>query len=99
MEGKRNESKNAKPFKNWFEKLDEQKRGTFIRENYIPEDVSLEFDDFTTFFAKRKEMLRVALGKVVALSTEPVSAPLTDWSRRNEEIEIHEITSNNGEIE
>ncbi len=88
LEGRRNESKNATAFKVWFEQMDKAKRDAFARQNYLPEDVSLEFENFMLFFKQRKENLRNELGKVLALSnSKPIDIPLEWDGRDDEEIE------------
>lgn len=71
LEGKENESKNKTPFKDWLNGKD----GTgepnvvdikkFKRDNYIPKDINLEFNDFEAFFDERKNILRDKISKVL----------------------------------
>ncbi len=67
MEGSENESKNNTPFKKWMDDTyhDEGDYKFFMKTNYIPEDVSLEFKDFEEFYEKRKEILRNEIKKVL----------------------------------
>ena len=55
-----NESKNAKPLKDWVEdeKVD-------LDNQLIPKDVSLDIKDFKTFIEKRKVVLRERLRKII----------------------------------
>lgn len=52
LSGPTNESKNDESLKDWVEK-----ENVDLKLHLIPEDVSLEFDDFEAFIAKRKELL------------------------------------------
>jgi len=68
MEGRENESKNATAFEVWLSQKDDSEREHFMANNYIPNDVSLEFKGFKAFFEKRKNKLKLELKKVLALS-------------------------------
>jgi hypothetical protein len=85
MEGRRNESKNATPFKLWFEQMDEANREAFANQNYLPNTVGLEFENFMLFFNQRKEKLRAELGKVLALSTGKALDVPSEWDGRDDE--------------
>ncbi|OXS54894.1 uncharacterized protein with ParB-like and HNH nuclease domain [Bacillus sp. V-88] len=70
MEGKENESKNKTPFKEWLN--GSSSRGTnvpdkvkFKNDNYIPNDLSLEFKEFDSFYEGRKNILREKLKTVL----------------------------------
>jgi hypothetical protein len=91
MEGKKNESKNAIPFKTWFGQLDKNKREAFARDNYLPDNFDLEFENFKFFFNQRKELLRRELNKVLALTSQPIPDVSTEWAGRDDEIEAPEI--------
>jgi uncharacterized protein with ParB-like and HNH nuclease domain len=56
MEGKKNESKNATPFKDWFIQLDAKSQEIFVRDNYLPDEVDFGFENFKRFFEARKEI-------------------------------------------
>ncbi len=64
MEGTENKSKNRTPFRDWlYGKGDSSKRqvadpSKFLRDNYIPANVSLEPVQFEDFFERRKQLLR-----------------------------------------
>lgn len=88
MEGRRNESKNATPFKTWFEQMDETRQKAFAEENYLPETVGLEFENFMLFFEQRKEKLREELNKVLALTNERALNVPSEWNERDDEIEV-----------
>ena len=82
MEGRQNCSKNAAPFKIWHGQMDESQQAAFAVNNYLPPGVSLDFKDFMGFFALRKEMLRNAVRKVVALTSTP--SPILPQSEVND---------------
>jgi len=67
MEGTENESKNKTPFHEWLNNTypDKDQRDKFIKDNYIPENVSFDFKDFEVFFEKRKEILRKEIRKAL----------------------------------
>lgn len=85
MEGGRNESKNATPFKSWFEQMDKASREKFIKDNYLPENLDLGFENFKSFFDLRKEKLRKALEKVLAVTNKDLPDPSAEWDEREEE--------------
>ena len=66
QEGENNQ-KRAKPFKEWLPtyRTNEQGRKTYLAENDIPEDVSLDFADFESFFEKRRKCLRERLATLL----------------------------------
>ncbi len=90
MNGRKNKSKNATPLKDWLGKKEKSEQVAFARDNYFPEEVGLEFQDFIAFFNQRKEILRHELKKVLAVTSEPDSEPAVEWNERNEEIETPE---------
>ena len=71
MEGRENESKNKTPFKDWLHGRDTDENpnitdiAKFKKDNYIPDDVSLDFDNFKDFYETRKNMLRDELKKIL----------------------------------
>ncbi len=85
MEGGRNESKNATPFKSWFEQMDKASREKFIKDNYLPENLELGFENFKSFYDLRKEKLRKALEKVLAITNKDLPDPSAEWDEREEE--------------
>jgi hypothetical protein len=99
MEGKKNESKNATSFKTWFGQLDENKREAFARDNYLPENSGLEFENFKLFFNQRKELLRRELSRVLALTSQPTPDGSMEWAGRDDEIEVPETPLADGIIE
>jgi hypothetical protein len=90
MEGRQNESKNAKPLKKWVETMSESERATFASSNYFPVNVGMEFKDFMKFFKQRKEVLRNELKKVLALTNEPLPEAMAEWNDRDNDIETQE---------
>jgi hypothetical protein len=99
MEGRRNESKNATPFKTWFEQMEGKKREAFARDNYLPDSVDLQFENFIPFFHQRKELLRDELRKVLALNREPTLEIPAVWGDLDEEIELPEAQVADGATE
>ncbi|MCD5383768.1 DUF262 domain-containing protein [candidate division WOR-3 bacterium] len=67
MEGSENESKNKTPFKDWLNNTysDETERNNFMKDNYIPEGISIEFIDFEMFYEKRKKILEEKIKEVL----------------------------------
>jgi len=67
MEGSENESKNKTPFRQWLDNTypNNDDRVKFMKDNYIPNDVSLELKDFERFYEKRKEILRDKIKEVL----------------------------------
>lgn len=60
LEGLPNEEKSSKDFEQWLNatcKTDAERRD-FMKKHYIPEGVSLGFDNFEAVIAKRKELLK-----------------------------------------
>lgn len=63
MEGRQNESKNAKPFIEWLEGVDGSGKknvsdiSKFCLDNYIPEKTDLNISNFDDFYQKRKTIL------------------------------------------
>ena len=87
MNGRQNVSKNATPFKIWFEQMTESARVAFSRDNYLPEGAGLEFKDFMSFFDQRKEKLRNELGRVLALVSDRTPEVLPEWADLDDEID------------
>lgn len=67
MEGSENESKNRTPFYDWINGTDSDGDSTVVdiskykRDNYIPKNASLHFNDFKAFFKKREKLLKKKL--------------------------------------
>ena len=92
LEGRKNESKNATPFKAWFEGKykDKKEQERFANDNYLPNDVSLELKNFKSFYENRKKTLAAKLRDILALTTDTVSDEQSDWNDRDDEIEATE---------
>jgi hypothetical protein len=56
-----NRVKNDSDFLEWINSKNEKFKNDFIKQNYIPEDVSYELKDFKKFFEARKEILKEKL--------------------------------------
>lgn len=71
MEGRENISKQDKPFFQWLSGYDGtgcpnvKDKDKFLNDNYIPNDISLEFLNFDEFYDKRREMLKEEIKKVL----------------------------------
>jgi len=61
LASRENRVKNDSNFLEWLNSKDEQTKNNFIKENYIPKDVSYELKDFKEFFEARKEILKEKL--------------------------------------
>ncbi|AKB27659.1 hypothetical protein MSSIT_0940 [Methanosarcina siciliae T4/M] len=98
MSGRQNSTKNATPFKEWFMQMDESDRTAFSKNNYLPDDVDLDFENFIVFFKQRKEKLRLELRKVLKVQalTAGQLAVLTDWDGHNDEIDEQEYATSGG---
>jgi uncharacterized protein with ParB-like and HNH nuclease domain len=92
MERRQNSTKNKKPFKEWFMQMDESNRILFSKNNYLPDDVSLDFENFMEFFKQRKEKLRLELKKVLKIQTLVAVQPevLIEWDAQDDEIDEQE---------
>jgi len=90
MEGRQNESKNALDFKTWLGKKEPSEQQHFKITNYIPENESLEFGNFKTFFEKRKIKLGEALRKVLAINND---AQITNEEFLEQETDIEQEIS------
>jgi len=87
MEGRQNESKKATPFKTWFAQKDKAAQEKFAADNYLPENIGLEFENFKSFFERRKEKLKKELDKVLALTSNKIPDVQPEWDARDEEPE------------
>jgi len=67
LEGLPNEEKSAKDFAQWLKETykSEDERKDFMKKNYIPQGVSLDFSNFDEFLVKRKELLRAKFKEVL----------------------------------
>lgn len=75
MEGRENESKNAKPFKEWlYGKNSSDNKNVadipkFCSDNYIPLDIEYSFINFDFFYSKRKKLIKEKLQGILNLKT------------------------------
>ena len=65
MEGRRNRVKNKTPFKKWLEAESELNVPTYLKQNFIPKDVSYKIADFEEFYNERKIILRNSLKEIL----------------------------------
>ena len=68
--GRQNESKNATSLQKFIGKMRDAGKATFMNNNYIPENVDLDFTNFITFFEQRRAILREELLKVLAINND-----------------------------
>lgn len=71
-----NTEKSDKPFLTWLNEnhKDEFSRSSYLLQNHIRSDQSLEFVDFLEFTKIRREMLKEQLIKILNVSTKAISA-------------------------
>ena len=65
LEERKNRVKNKREFKDWLDMESEIEKKEYFEDNYIPIDVSYEIKDFDEFYIKRKELLIIALKKIL----------------------------------
>ena len=67
LEGLPNEEKSAKDFAQWLKETyrSEDELKDFMKKNYIPQGISLDFSNFDEFLGKRKELLRAKFKEVL----------------------------------
>ena len=65
LEERKNRVKNKREFKDWLDMESEIEKKEYFEDNYIPLDVSYDIKDFDEFYNKRKEMLIIALKKIL----------------------------------
>lgn len=72
LQGQVNNEKRAKPFEAWVQHYlgREEDRLFFLRQNDIPDDVSLDFQNFEAFFQARKNRLRNRLKALLEVRDE-----------------------------
>lgn len=57
LEGRSNKSKQDMTLFDYYNEMNQEQKEDFYKKSYIPENVSLEFDNFNEFYEKRKELL------------------------------------------
>ena len=65
LEERKNRVKNKREFKDWLNMESEIEKKEYLEDNYIPLDVSYDIKDFDEFYNKRKELLIIALKKIL----------------------------------
>lgn len=71
MEGRENESKNAKPFIDWFNGKDSKgslnvnDKAKFLADNFISDQIDLKFENFEEFYKIREVKLKEELSKIL----------------------------------
>ena len=65
LEERKNRVKNKREFKDWLDMESEIEKKEYFEDNYIPLDVSYDIKDFHEFYNKRKELLIIALKKIL----------------------------------
>ncbi|WP_053058266.1 DUF262 domain-containing protein [Pedobacter sp. BMA] len=89
MEGRQNESKNAAEFVNWITTKSSSEQLHFVINNYIPESQKMEFSNFRQFYEARKDLLKVSLRKVLAISYQLVEADTIEFV--NDTFDLEEV--------
>jgi uncharacterized protein with ParB-like and HNH nuclease domain len=93
MEGRQNESKNATEFYIWLSQKNQSEQVHFKITNFIPENVSLPFSDFKTFFEARKILLKIKLKEVLAINND---VQISNEEYLEQETEIDELKTDSG---
>ena len=65
LEERKNRVKNKREFKDWLDMESEIEKKEYFEDNYIPLDISYDIKDFDEFYKKRKELLIIALKKIL----------------------------------
>ena len=65
LEERKNRVKNKREFKDWLDMESEIEKKEYFEDNYIPLDVSYDIKDFDEFYNERKELLIIALKKIL----------------------------------
>lgn len=68
LEGTPNEEKSNKPFDEWLDKSYPKgtpKRDSYLRTNYIPSDIGLDFENFEQFIENRKALMTEAFQALI----------------------------------
>jgi hypothetical protein len=90
LNGQLNKEKNAAKLIDWVNIMNDSKRNAFLRDNYFPDGVGLEFSQFIDFYQKRKELLSLKLKAVLAISNERSAVRSEDWETNEEDGEDRE---------
>ena len=65
LEGRSNGSKNAMRLVDYYNDMNEEQKAMFRKEALIPDDVSLELENFEEFYEKRKELLTTKIRQLL----------------------------------
>lgn len=65
LEGRSNGSKNAMRLVDYYNDMNDEQRAMFRKEALIPDDVSLELENFEDFYEKRKELLTTKIRQLL----------------------------------
>lgn len=68
MDGPENEEKSSTLFKKWLDEKQIDEKTEFMKNNYIPENISLEHNNFIEFYNQRKELLKEYFCKLLQMS-------------------------------
>jgi uncharacterized protein with ParB-like and HNH nuclease domain len=68
IEGQENEEKSSTLFKKWLDEKPIDEKKEFMKKNYIPENISLEHDNFIEFYNQRKELLKEYFREILEIS-------------------------------
>lgn len=68
MDGPENEEKSSTLFKKWLDEKQIDEKTEFMKNNYIPENISLEHNNFIEFYNQRKELLKEYFRKLLQMS-------------------------------
>lgn len=82
LEGHWNSSKNATPVAKWIKQYPEQEQRSIMQAGFFPDDVDLEFSSFLEFHAKRRELLKQKLSKMLVMNEDDF---LMSTDQENEE--------------
>ncbi|MEE1247708.1 MAG: DUF262 domain-containing protein [Lachnospiraceae bacterium] len=65
LEGRSNGSKNDMPLLDFYNEMNEEQQSLFIKQAFIPENVSMEFEYFEDFYEERKKILTKKLKELL----------------------------------
>jgi len=65
MDGRSNKVKNQSPFKKWLNEKPINEKESYFKDNYIPINISYEFENFKNFFNERKLILKKELARIL----------------------------------
>lgn len=65
LEGRSNGSKSSMRLVDYYNDMNDEQKAAFYKQAMIPEDISLEIDNFEEFYNKRKEILAARIRKLL----------------------------------